>query len=65
MLEVQHLLVCVVEAHIWSKYCMQINCTSKQKRQREAVQLVESKFLGLSILALPDVLNYTVHWCFE
>lgn len=52
--------MCVVKAHVLGKYCMQIKCRSKQKRQREAAKFAESRFLGLSILALPDVLDYTV-----
>lgn len=38
---------------------MQIKCRSKQKSQREAAQFAESRFLGLSVFALPDVLDYT------
>lgn len=60
----QHRLVCVVKAHVLGKYCMHIKRRSKQKNQRKAAKFAESRFLGLSILALPDVLDYTVHWCF-
>lgn len=60
----QHLLVCVVKAHVLGKYCMQIKWRSKQKNQRKAAKLAESRFLGLSVLALPDVLDYTLHRCF-
>lgn len=60
----QHGLVCVAKAHVLGKYCMQIKCRSKQKKRRKAAKLAESRILGLSILPLPDVLDYTLHRCF-
>lgn len=59
----QQLLVCVLKAHVLGKYCIALKCRSKQKQQREGAQCAESELFQLSVLALPDVLEYT-HWCF-